>query len=160
MIGVWGGADKIKAAVKFFVYTMAGSVLMLGRDHLYLVVGQPEAHRPLLVRLPRALARGAPARARCRWLCFWGLRSIAFFIKVPMWPVHTWLPDAHVQAPTGGSVILAAVHAEARHVRVHALLDGPVPRAPRPAAAAQPRGRGHPRRRPVRRARRVEAATT
>jgi NADH-quinone oxidoreductase subunit M len=105
MIGIWGGADKIKAAIKFFLYTMAGSMLMLAAL-VYLVT----AHHKLTgtwsfdyLALSRVmLPRGA------QLLCFWAF-SIAFFIKVPMWPVHTWLPDAHVQAPTGGSVILAAV---------------------------------------------------
>jgi NADH-quinone oxidoreductase subunit M len=112
MIGIWGGADKIKAAVKFFVFTMTGSVLMLAAM-LYLVwtyhgltgtwsfdylalsrVVLPDQQLPL------------PFTAQCLcWLAF----SLAFFIKVPMFPLHTWLPDAHVQAPTGGSVVLAAV---------------------------------------------------
>ena len=105
MIGIWGGAEKIKAALKFFVYTMTGSVLMLGAI-LYLVW----AHQKLTgvwsfdyLALSRIVVP--------RWAqtaCFWAF-SLAFFIKVPMWPLHTWLPDAHVQAPTGGSVILAAV---------------------------------------------------
>ncbi|MBK8256015.1 MAG: NADH-quinone oxidoreductase subunit M [Polyangiaceae bacterium] len=105
MIGIWGGADKIKAAVKFFLYTMAGSVLMLGAM-IYLVW----ANQKLTGHLSwdyLALSRVALARPM-QMVCFWAF-SIAFFIKVPMWPVHTWLPDAHVQAPTGGSVILAAV---------------------------------------------------
>ncbi len=105
MIGVWGGQDRIKAAIKFFIYTMAGSMLMLAAM-VYLVW----THQKLtgtwswdyLALSQVVLSR--PAQA----LCFWAF-SIAFFIKVPMWPVHTWLPDAHVQAPTGGSVILAAV---------------------------------------------------
>ncbi len=105
MIGIWGGADKIKASIKFFLYTMAGSMLMLAAL-IYLVT----AHHKLTgtwsfdyLALSRVmLPRGA------QLLCFWAF-SLAFFIKVPMWPVHTWLPDAHVQAPTGGSVILAAV---------------------------------------------------
>ena len=105
MIGIWGGADKIKAAVKFFVYTMAGSVLMLGAM-IYLVW----AHQKLTGQISwdyLALSRVVLSRD-AQMICFWAF-SIAFFIKVPMWPVHTWLPDAHVQAPTGGSVILAAV---------------------------------------------------
>jgi len=105
MIGIWGGADKIKAAVKFFVYTMTGSVLMLGAM-IYLVL----AHQKLTGHLSFdyiALSHVVLSRPM-QMVCFWAF-SIAFFIKVPMWPVHTWLPDAHVQAPTGGSVILAAV---------------------------------------------------
>jgi NADH-quinone oxidoreductase subunit M len=116
MIGVWGGVDKIRAAIKFFLYTMAGSMLMLAAI-VYMVssyqklTGQWTFDYLALSRMVLAM----PANPT-RWqlltspqgLCFWAF-SIAFFIKVPMWPVHTWLPDAHVQAPTAGSVILAAV---------------------------------------------------
>jgi NADH-quinone oxidoreductase subunit M len=105
MIGIWGGADKIKAAVKFFLYTMVGSMLMLAAM-IYLVwVNQKLTGQWTFDYL--ALSRVVLAR-NAQTICFWAF-SIAFFIKVPMWPVHTWLPDAHVQAPTGGSVILAAV---------------------------------------------------
>jgi NADH-quinone oxidoreductase subunit M len=105
MIGIWGGADKIRAALKFFIYTMAGSMLLLAAI-VYLVwtyqklTGTWSFDYLALSRvvLPRTI----------QTICFWAF-SIAFFVKVPMWPVHTWLPDAHVQAPTGGSVILAAV---------------------------------------------------
>jgi NADH-quinone oxidoreductase subunit M len=105
MIGIWGGADKIKAAFKFFIYTMTGSVLMLAAL-IYLVTqytkltGSPSFD---LLALQRVLL---PNKAQM--LCFWAF-ALAFFIKVPMFPVHTWLPDAHVQAPTGGSIILAAI---------------------------------------------------
>ncbi|HEX7600769.1 MAG TPA: NADH-quinone oxidoreductase subunit M, partial [Polyangiaceae bacterium] len=105
MIGIWGGPEKVKAAIKFFLYTMTGSMLMLAAM-VYLVwthqklTGQWSWDYLALSRV--VLPRGA------QMLCFWGF-SIAFFIKVPMWPVHTWLPDAHVQAPTGGSVVLAAI---------------------------------------------------
>ncbi len=105
LIGVWGSKDRIKAAVKFFLYTMAGSVLMLGAI-IYLVysytqlTGTPSFD--LLALNKVLLPHGVQL-----W-CFWAF-AIAFFIKVPMFPVHTWLPDAHVQAPTGGSIILAAV---------------------------------------------------
>jgi NADH-quinone oxidoreductase subunit M len=105
MIGIWGGAEKIRAAFKFFIYTMTGSVLMLAAM-IYLVwqytklTGAPSFD---LLALQRVLL---PQRAQA--LCFWAF-AIAFVIKVPMFPVHTWLPDAHVQAPTGGSVILAAI---------------------------------------------------
>ena len=105
MIGVWGGPDKIKAAIKFFLYTMTGSVLMLAAM-IYMVVqytkltGAPSFD---LLALQRVLL---PREAQA--LCFWAF-AIAFLVKVPMFPLHTWLPDAHVQAPTGGSVILAAI---------------------------------------------------
>jgi len=105
MIGIWGGVDKIKAAIKFFLYTMFGSVLMLAAI-LYLVwtyariTGAPSFDLLALskVMLPQ----------KTQILCFWAF-ALAFFIKVPMFPLHTWLPDAHVQAPTAGSVILAAI---------------------------------------------------
>ncbi len=105
MIGVWGGVEKIKAAYKFFLYTMVGSMLMLAAI-LYLVwthtklTGYPSFDYLALSRL--VLPRNAAM------LCFLGFLA-AFAIKVPMFPLHTWLPDAHVQAPTGGSIILAAV---------------------------------------------------
>ena len=105
MIGIWGGVEKVKASIKFFLYTMFGSVLMLGAI-LYLVwtyariTGSPSFD---LLALSRVML---PQKAQT--LCFWAF-ALAFFIKVPMFPVHTWLPDAHVQAPTGGSVILAAI---------------------------------------------------
>jgi NADH-quinone oxidoreductase subunit M len=105
MIGVWGGVDKIKAAYKFFLYTMVGSMLMLSAI-LYMVwthakiAGYPSFDYLALSRLV------LPHHAA--WFCFLGFLA-AFAIKVPMFPLHTWLPDAHVQAPTGGSIILAAV---------------------------------------------------
>jgi NADH-quinone oxidoreductase subunit M len=105
MIGVWGGVEKVKAAYKFFIYTMVGSMLMLAAI-LFMVwnyqklAGYPSFDYLALQRvvLPHTAA----------WLCFIGF-FLAFAIKVPMFPFHTWLPDAHVQAPTGGSIILAAV---------------------------------------------------
>ena len=105
MIGVWGGVEKVKAAYKFFIYTMVGSMLMLAAI-LYMVwnfnklAGYPSFDYLALQRvmLPHTAA----------WLCAFGF-FLAFAIKVPMFPFHTWLPDAHVQAPTGGSIILAAV---------------------------------------------------
>jgi NADH-quinone oxidoreductase subunit M len=105
MIGIWGGAEKIKAALKFFIYTMAGSMLMLAAM-LYLVWANQKLTGMWSFDY-LALSRVVLSKP-AQMMCFWAF-SIAFFIKVPMWPVHTWLPDAHVQAPTGGSVILAAV---------------------------------------------------
>ena len=105
LIGVWGGVEKIKAAYKFFLYTMTGSMLMLAAI-LYLVYTHTKlAGYPSFdyLALSRIVLPKWPA-----WFCFAGF-FIAFAIKVPMFPVHTWLPDAHVQAPTGGSIILAAV---------------------------------------------------
>src|SRR5688572_7412596 len=105
IIGVWGGVERIKAAYKFFLYTMAGSMLMLAAI-LYMVWSfkQLEGYVTFDYLALRRLVLSEPAA----WLCFAGF-AVAFLIKVPMWPFHTWLPDAHVQAPTGGSVILAAV---------------------------------------------------
>ena len=105
MIGVWGGVDRIKAAIKFFLYTMAGSVLMLAAI-VYLVWANQKLTGDFSFDY-LALSRVVLPKS-AQVFCFWAF-SLAFFIKVPMWPVHTWLPDAHVQAPTGGSVILAAV---------------------------------------------------
>ena len=99
IIGVWGGPRRVYATLKFFLYTFLGSVLMLvALIYLYLKAGDYSIAS--MQQLPLSL----PVQ---RWLFFAFL--IAFAVKVPMWPVHTWLPDAHVEAPTGGSVILAAI---------------------------------------------------
>ncbi len=100
IIGVWGGPRRVYAAFKFFLYTLAGSLLMLvALIYLYYKSG---GSFDILAwhRLP--LAAGAQT------LLFFAFFT-AFAVKVPMWPVHTWLPDAHVEAPTGGSVVLAAI---------------------------------------------------
>jgi NADH-quinone oxidoreductase subunit M len=105
IVGVWGGPERVYAAVKFFLYTMVGSLLMLIAI-LYVVATYEElagAYSFDLVELNRVVL---PYGAQL-WL--FGAFALAFAIKVPMFPFHTWLPDAHVQAPTGGSVILAAV---------------------------------------------------
>ena len=99
IIGIWGGAERIKASYKFFLYTLLGSVLML-IAMLYMVL---EAGT---TSIPALMAYDFPADAQ-RWL--WLAFFASFAVKMPMWPVHTWLPDAHVQAPTAGSVILAGV---------------------------------------------------
>ena len=99
IIGVWGGERRIYATVKFFLFTFLGSVFMLvALVYLYLEAGSYAI--PDLQAVPLSLAQQ-------QWL-FFGFLA-AFAVKVPMWPVHTWLPDAHVEAPTGGSVILAAI---------------------------------------------------
>jgi NADH-quinone oxidoreductase subunit M len=100
LIGVWGGKNRIYAAVKFFLFTMAGSVLML-LAILYLGLQAGSFSQPDLVA-NRSLFAGA------QMLLFLAF-AIAFAIKVPVFPLHTWLPDAHVEAPTAGSVILAGV---------------------------------------------------
>ncbi|MEZ5787500.1 MAG: NADH-quinone oxidoreductase subunit M [Xanthobacteraceae bacterium] len=99
IIGVWGGPRRVYAAFKFFLYTLLGSVLML----LAIIAMYGEAGTTDIVALlnhdfPRSLQTWA-------WLAFFA----SFAVKMPMWPVHTWLPDAHVEAPTAGSVILAAI---------------------------------------------------
>jgi NADH-quinone oxidoreductase subunit M len=99
IIGIWGGARRVYATIKFFLYTFLGSVLMLvALIWLYLQGGSYEIAD--LHRMPI----GMTAQVLI-FLAFFA----AFAVKVPMWPVHTWLPDAHVEAPTGGSVILAAI---------------------------------------------------
>ncbi len=99
IIGVWGGGRRIYAAFKFFLYTFLGSVLMLiALLAMYWEVGSAS--------IPDALNHAFdPEMQTYLWLAFFA----SFAVKIPMWPVHTWLPDAHVEAPTAGSVILAGV---------------------------------------------------
>jgi len=100
IIGIWGGKNRVYAAIKFFLYTLLGSLLMLvGFIYLYFAAGSTFS---ILEFHQVALGRNAQI------LLFLAFLS-AFAVKVPMVPVHTWLPDAHVEAPTGGSVILAAI---------------------------------------------------
>jgi NADH-quinone oxidoreductase subunit M len=105
IIGVWGGKDRVYAAVKFFIYTMVGSLLMLVAI-LYVVSSYEQLAGHYTFDLQELSNLVLPAIPQ--YLCFSAF-ALAFAIKVPMFPFHTWLPDAHVQAPTGGSVILAAV---------------------------------------------------
>lgn len=108
LIGIWGGPRRVYAAVKFFLYTMAGSILMLLAIIYLGVQAQNTFNLPdLLVRLPDMYATGK-IPAGVQMLLFVAFTA-AFAIKVPMWPLHSWLPDAHVEAPTAGSVILAGV---------------------------------------------------
>ena len=101
IIGIWGGANRIYAAYKFFLYTLAGSVLfLLALLYLYFTFNTTDI--PTLIA--QAPSLGLPAQ---KWL--WLALFASFAVKVPMWPFHTWLPDAHVQAPTAGSVILAGI---------------------------------------------------
>ncbi len=100
LIGIWGGPRRIYAALKFFLYTMAGSILML-LAILWLALQSGTFSVPDL-----AAQGGIPGQAQT-WLFL--AFAAAFAIKVPMWPLHSWLPDAHVEAPTAGSVILAGV---------------------------------------------------
>src|SRR5205085_1609214 len=97
IIGIWGGAQRIYASYKFFLYTLFGSLLML----VAMMWMVNFAHTTYI---PTLLATDFPPEAQTwLWLAFFA----SFAVKMPMWPVHTWLPDAHVQAPTAGSVILA-----------------------------------------------------
>src|SRR5215475_8513482 len=99
IIGIWGGPRRVYATIKFFLYTFLGSVFMLAALIYMYVKGGSYAIADLQA-LPLTLIEQ-------RWIFVAFL--LAFAVKVPMWPVHTWLPDAHVEAPTGGSVILAAI---------------------------------------------------
>src|SRR6201987_488077 len=111
LIGIWGGPRKLYAAIKFFLYTLFGSVLMLLGIlflyfHHYSVTGVYTFAIPELYKTaPQIYADYGPTAATLLFLSFF----FAFAIKVPMFPFHTWLPDAHVEAPTAGSVILAGV---------------------------------------------------
>jgi NADH-quinone oxidoreductase subunit M len=99
IIGVWGGPRRVYATFKFFLYTLLGSLLMLlAIMALYWDAGTTDVPALLHHAFPRSLQSWA-------WLAFFA----SFAVKMPMWPVHTWLPDAHVEAPTAGSVILAAI---------------------------------------------------
>jgi len=99
IIGIWGGKRRVYASFKFFLYTLLGSVLMLlAMMAMYWKAGTSS--------IPELLAYDFPAEMQTwLWLAFFA----SFAVKMPMWPVHTWLPDAHVEAPTAGSVILAAI---------------------------------------------------
>ncbi len=99
IIGIWGGTRRVYAAYKFFLYTLLGSVLMLVAIlTIYLKTGTTDIPTALTFTL-------APELQKWLWLAFFA----SFAVKVPMWPFHTWLPDAHVEAPTAGSVILAGI---------------------------------------------------
>jgi NADH-quinone oxidoreductase subunit M len=99
IIGIWGGQRRVYASFKFFLYTLAGSLLMLlAIMTIYWEAGTTD--------IPELFEQAVP-RAAQTWIFFAFLASFA--VKVPMWPVHTWLPDAHVEAPTAGSVILAGI---------------------------------------------------
>ena len=99
IIGVWGGARRVYSSFKFFLYTLLGSVLLLlALIYMYFEAGTTD--------IPTLMAHGFTAEEQT-WL--WLAMFASFAVKMPMWPVHTWLPDAHVEAPTAGSVILAGV---------------------------------------------------
>jgi NADH-quinone oxidoreductase subunit M len=99
IIGIWGGQRRVYAAFKFFLYTLLGSVLMLAAI-LFMISVAGTSSIPTLMHF-----KFAPGAQTWMWLAFFA----SFAVKMPMWPVHTWLPDAHVEAPTAGSVILAGI---------------------------------------------------
>jgi NADH-quinone oxidoreductase subunit M len=99
IIGVWGGQNRVYAAFKFFLYTLLGSVLMLAAILAMIGIAHTSSIPELMT------FKFAPALQTWLWLAFFA----SFAVKLPMWPVHTWLPDAHVEAPTAGSVILAGI---------------------------------------------------
>ena len=99
IIGIWGGPKRVYSAFKFFLFTLLGSVLMLiAIISIYWITGTTDLVKLLDIRIPQEYQY-------LLWLAFFS----SFAVKLPMWPVHTWLPDAHVEAPTAGSVILAAI---------------------------------------------------
>ena len=99
IIGIWGGPNRVYSAFKFFLYTLLGSVLMLvAIISIFWITGTTDITQIYELKIPREYQH-------LLWLAFFS----SFAVKMPMWPVHTWLPDAHVEAPTAGSVILAAI---------------------------------------------------
>jgi|TARA_B110000914_G_scaffold71248_1_gene62341 NADH-quinone oxidoreductase subunit M len=99
IIGIWGGPKRVYSAFKFFLYTLLGSVLMLvAIIVIYWITGTTDVTQIYAIKIPNEYQN-------ILWLAFFS----SFAVKMPMWPVHTWLPDAHVEAPTAGSVILAAI---------------------------------------------------
>ncbi|NBO20572.1 MAG: NADH-quinone oxidoreductase subunit M [Rhodobacteraceae bacterium] len=111
IIGIWGGKDRIYAAFKFFLYTFLGSVLMLvAMIAMYLEAGTTDIATLLTHGFPSTdfVLAGIHIAGGMQTLLFLAFFA-SFAVKMPMWPVHTWLPDAHVQAPTAGSVVLAAI---------------------------------------------------
>ena len=118
IIGIWGGPRRVYASFKFFLYTLLGSVLMLLAIMAMYWQRRHDRH-------PDAAASTSFPREPADWL--WLAFFASFAVKMPMWPVHTWLPDAHVEAPTAGSVILAGDPAEDGRLRLPALLAADVP---------------------------------
>lgn len=131
LIGVWGGARRVYAAVKLLLYTMAGSLLMLVAI-VYLAWAHQQETGQFTFELAQ-LYRFAPTLMEQRWL--FAAFALAFAIKVPMFPLHTWLPDAHTEAPTGGSVILAGVLLK---MGTYGFLRFAIPLFPQAAVEAMP----------------------
>jgi NADH-quinone oxidoreductase subunit M len=101
LIGIWGGEGRVYAAIKFFLYTLAGSLFLL----LAIIYIYQQTQELNIINLHLLVPKFSPIVQNWLWLAFFA----SFAVKVPMWPVHTWLPDAHVEAPTAGSVILAGI---------------------------------------------------
>ncbi len=131
IIGIWGGERRIYAAVKFFLFTMAGSLLMLVAL-LWMVWTYHQTANAWSFAYQDLMRLDLPL-AQQTWL-FWGF-ALAFLIKVPVFPLHTWLPDAHVEAPTGGSVLLAGILLK---LGTYGFLRFAMPMFPHASQAAQP----------------------
>ena len=129
LIGIWGSAERIRAAVKFFIYTMAGSLLMfLAILYLYQHTGT------FGIEEIYASVKKNPVPGAAGMFCFLAF-ALSFAIKVPLFPVHTWLPDAHTEAPTAGSVILAGVLLK---LGIYGFIRFAIPFFPDAAAQAAP----------------------
>jgi len=105
LIGVWGHDRRLYAAIKFFIYTMVGSLLML----VAILALVYEHHTQTGVYTFNILSLYSTELSRSHEIWYFAAFGLAFAIKLPLWPLHTWLPDAHVEAPTSGSIVLAAV---------------------------------------------------
>src|SRR5205085_3048175 len=106
LIAVWGSANRAYASIKFFLYTLFGSVFML-LGFLAMYFSSPGAHTFDIVRLTQFAQSGGFSHGF--QIIVFAAVALGFAIKVPMWPFHTWLPDAHTEAPTVGSVLLAGI---------------------------------------------------
>ena len=140
IIGQWGHGDRVYAATKFFLFTMLGSAFMLVGIIATAILHQRGVGGDFTFNVVAIAEDPGIAQSTARWLFL--AFAVAFAVKVPLFPVHTWLPDAHTNAPTAGSVILAARHAEARHVRLHPLRALPVPGSDGVLRAADGHARG------------------
>ena len=137
LIGIWGHERRIYAAVKFFLYTMAGSVLMLAAI-IYLYNRDRHIRFPTLCQL---IQSGRLMLGHTEQMLLFLAFFIAFAIKVPLFPLHTWLPDAHVEAPTAGSVMLASVMLKMGTYGILRFCLSLFPNAARENAAGSPRSR-------------------